>query len=66
MQNNEKVDPAEVAYHLKKAVGKKGASGTWIKREENSKKAEASLSMVKVEFDKELVAVRLNSKRPKD
>ena len=65
MQNNEKIDPAEVAFHLKKAVWKKGASGMWIKKEENSKKAESSLSMVRVNYEKELVAVRLNSKREK-
>ncbi|MEI7903848.1 MAG: hypothetical protein WCI43_00360 [Candidatus Firestonebacteria bacterium] len=65
LQNNEKVDSAEVAYHLKKAVWKKGAGGMWIKKVEDSKKSESSLSMVRVNYEKELVAVRLNTSRPK-
>ncbi len=65
MGENRKVDPDEVAYYLKKAVLKKGANGLWIKREEDTSKAEGSLSVVKVAYEKELVAVRVNARANK-
>lgn len=61
MQDNKKVDPDEVAYYLKKAITKKESQGVWIKKEEAGK--EESLSVVRVEYDKELVALRLNGKK---
>ena len=65
MQDSKRVDPEEVAYYLRKAVNKKGASGLWIKREEDTKKEEGSISVVKVAYEKELVAVRVNARRQK-
>lgn len=62
IQENRKVDPEEVAYYVKNAVFKKNSHGVWIKREEDSKNKKSSLSVVKVDYDKELIALRLNSK----
>jgi hypothetical protein len=61
MQDNKKVDPGEVAYYLKKAVYERTSQGVWIKREEDSK--ESSLSVVKVDYKKELFAMRFDSKK---
>lgn len=63
IQENKKVDPEEVAYYLKNAVFKKNSHGVWIKREENSKSKDASLSVVKVDFEKELIALRLKARK---
>ena len=61
IQSNKKVDPQEVVYYLKNAVFKKNSHGVWIKREENGK--DLSLSVVRVDFEKELIALRMNSKK---
>ena len=61
MQDNKKVDPAEVAYYLKKAITKKDSQGVWVKQEQEGK--EQSLSVVRVEYEKELVALRMNGKK---
>jgi len=61
MQDNKKVDPQEVAYYLKKAITKKESHGVWVKQEQEGK--DESLSVVRVDFDKELVALRLNGKK---
>ena len=61
MQDAKKVDPDEVAYYLRKAITKKDSNGVWIKKEDAGK--EESLSVVRVEYEKELVAMRLNNKK---
>ena len=61
MQDNKKVDPQEVAYYLKKAITKKESHGVWVKQEQAGK--DESLSVVRVDFEKELVAMRLNGKK---
>lgn len=63
IQENQKVDPEEVVYYLKNAVFKKNSHGVWIKREENSKNKDSSLSVIKVDFEKELIALRLKAKK---
>lgn len=63
IQEHEEVEPEEIIYHLKHAVFEKNSHGIWIKREENTKNGKSSLSVVKVNYEKELVAVRLNPKK---
>jgi hypothetical protein len=63
MQNNKKVDPEEVVYYLKNALFEKNSHGIWIKREEDSKSS--SLSVVKVDYEKELLALRMDAKKNK-
>ncbi|MFH1825229.1 MAG: hypothetical protein ABH873_08430 [Candidatus Firestonebacteria bacterium] len=61
MQENKKVDPEEVVYYLKNALFEKNSHGIWIKREEDSETS--ALSVVKIDHEKELVALRLNAEK---
>lgn len=61
MQENKKVDPQEVVYYLKNALYEKNSHGIWIKREEDSETS--ALSVVKIDHEKELVALRMNARK---